>query len=175
MRDLRLLDEVSGQYARNVPAFLGVLDQTTTTLASVTRGAALARALEEVSDAADAGTALMAATRRDAARAAAVSRPTLELLARYSPELPCVISGFLGVRDSSAAQVKGASVEGYFTTGQQVRGYTRSDRLRLGDVGHGPHCAGLPSPAVPYPAVDVDDGVSPEIDESRNPDVGGAR
>lgn len=175
VRDLRLLDEVSGQYARDVPAFLGVLDQTTRTLTTVTRGAALAQALREVSGAADAGTALMAATRRDAARAAAVSRPTLELLARYSPELPCVISGFLGVRDSSAAQVKGGSVRGYFTTGQQVRGYKRTDRLRMGDVGHGPHCAGLPDPTVPYPAVDVDDGVSPEIDRSRQPSSGGAR
>ena len=158
-----------------MPAFLGVLDQTTRTLTTVTRGATLARALREVSDAADAGTALMAATRRNAAQAAAVSRPTLELLARYSPELTCVISGFLGVRDSSAAQVKGGSVQGYFTMGQQVRGYRPSDRLRNGDVGHGPHCAGLPHPKVPYPAVDVDDGVSPEIDDSRQPSAGGAQ
>ena len=165
VRDLRLLDEVSGQYSRNVPAFLGVLDQSTTTLVALTRGAGLARALREVSDAADAGTALMRASRRNAARAAALSRPTLELLARYSPEFPCAITGFLGVRDSSAAQVKGASVEGYFTTGQQVRGYKPSDRLRMGDVGTGPSCRGLPNPKVPYPAVDVDDGVSPEIDQ----------
>ena len=163
VRDLRLLDEVSGQYARNVPAFLGVLDQSTQVLTSVTRGAALANALRDVSDAADAGTALMAASRRNAAQASALSRPTLELLAEYSPEFPCLVSGFLGVRDSSAAQVKGASVEGYFTTGQQVRGYTPRDRLRMGDVGTGPHCRGLPHPQVPYPAVDVDDGVSPEI------------
>ncbi|GAA1921030.1 MCE family protein [Nocardioides marmoribigeumensis] len=175
VRDLRLLDEVSGQYARNVPAFLGVLDQTTRTLTAVTRGAELARALREVSGAADAGTALMAASRRNAARAAALSRPTLELLAEYSPEFPCLVSGFLGVRDSSAAQVKGGSVEGYFTAGQQVRGYRPSDRLRMGDLGTGPACRGLPHPKVPYPAVDVDDGVSPEIDRSRNPDTGGAR
>jgi phospholipid/cholesterol/gamma-HCH transport system substrate-binding protein len=168
VRDLRLLDEVTGQYSRNVPAFLGVLDQSTSTLVAVTRGASLAEALREVSDAADAGSALMSASRRDAARAAAISRPTLELLAEYSPEFPCVITGFLGVRDSSAAQVKGASVEGYFTTGRQVRGYKPSDRLRMGDVGTGPSCRGLPDPPVPYPAVDVDDGVDPEID-------GGAR
>ena len=167
VRDLRLLDEVTGQYSRNVPAFLGVLDQSTSTLATLTRGAALADAFREVSDAADAGTALMRASRRDAARAAALSRPTLELLAEYSPEFPCVISGFLGVRDSSAAQIKGASVEGYFTTGQQVRGYTPRDRLVMGDVGTGPACRGLPDPQVPYPAVDVDDGVSPEITEGQ--------
>ena len=172
VRDLRLLDEVTRQYSRNVPAFLGVLDQTTSTLTTVTRGATLAQALREVSDAADAGTVLMRASRRDAARAAGLSRPTLELLAEYSPEFPCVISGFLGVRDSSAAQIKGASVEGYFTTGQQVRGYTRSDRLRMGDVGTGPACRGLPDPPVPYPAVDVDDGVSPEITAGQ---PGGAR
>ena len=167
VRDLRLLDEVTSQYSRNVPAFLGVLDQSTTTLVTITRGASLARALQEVSDAADAGTALMAASRRNAAQAAALSRPTLELLAEYSPEFPCVITGFLGVRDSSAAQIKGASVEGYFTTGQQVRGYTPRDRLVMGDVGTGPSCRGLPKPKVPYPAVDVDDGVSPEITEGQ--------
>lgn len=178
-RDLRLLDRVSGQYAANAPAFLDVLDQSTTTLTTLTRGARLAQALREVSGAADAGTALLAASRRDADRAAAVSRPTLELLAEYSPEFPCVISGFLGVRDSSAAQVVGGSVQGYFTIGQQVRGYTPDDRLRLGDVGTGPACRGLPGPPVPYPGVDVDDGVSPEIEDSAQPSFpssrGGAR
>jgi phospholipid/cholesterol/gamma-HCH transport system substrate-binding protein len=137
-RDLRLLEIVSGQYADDAGSLVDLLAQATTILDTLSEGDRLAVLLREVTDTADAGDALLRASRRNLREAAGLSRPTLELLAEYSPQIPCTIRGFLGVRDSSAAQVKGRSVEGYFTVGQQVRGYRPQDRLRMGDVGTGP-------------------------------------
>ena len=168
-RDLRLLEVVSGQYAGEADSLIDLLDRATVTLTTLTEGDRLAVLLREVARTSGAGEALLRASRRNLAEATRLSRPTLELLAEYAPQIPCTITGFLGVRDSSAAQIKGRSVEGYFTTGQQVRGYKRQDRLRMGDVGTGPACRGLPDPKVPYPGVDLDDGVNPEIRDSTNP------
>ncbi len=170
-RDLRLLDRVSGQYADDAGSILDLLDQSSTVLDTLAEGDRWHDVLTETAQTSRAGEQLVRASRRDLRAATRLSRPTLELLAEYSPEIPCLISGFLGVRDSSAAQVKGRSVEGYFTLGQQVRGYEPQDRLRAGDLGTGPSCRGLPKPPVPYPGVDLDDGVSPEIQDSANPQV----
>jgi phospholipid/cholesterol/gamma-HCH transport system substrate-binding protein len=159
VEDLVLLEAVTRQYAGVVPDFLTVLDDATTTTATMTEGTRWQTFLREVTRAASAGEDLLAANRRQLRESAALSRPTLELLAEYSPQIPCMITGFLGVRDSSAAQIKGASVEGYFTTGAQVDGYTSADELVLGDLGTGPSCRGLPDAPIPYPAVDLDDGV----------------
>ena len=170
-RDLRLLDRVSGQYADDAHSIIDLLDQSTVVLNTVTEGDQWHSVLTGTTKASRAGEQLLRASRRDFRLATRLSRPTLELLAEYSPQIPCTISGFLGVRDSSAAQIKGRSVEGYFTPGQQVRGYKPQDRLRMGDVGTGPACRGLPDPTVPYPGVDLDDGVKPEIQDSANPQV----
>ena len=159
VRDLTLLEEVTGQYAGNVPDLLTVLDNATTTTATMTEGTRWQTFLRSVTRAAAAGDDLLTANRRQLREAALLSRPTLELLAEYSPQIPCTITGFLGVRDSSASQIKGASVEGYFTTGEQVDGYTSADELVLGDLGTGPACRGLPDAPIPYPAVELDDGV----------------
>lgn len=168
-RDLRLLEAVTGQYADRAGSIIDLLDQSTQVLGTLAEGDRWRRTLDGTTRASDAGHALLVASRRNLREATRLSRPTLELLAEYSPQIPCMIRGFLGVRDSSAAQIKGRSVEGYFTMGQQVRGYKRQDRLRMGDVGTGPACRGLPDPPVPYPGVDLDDGVNPEIQESANP------
>lgn len=170
-RDLRLLEQVTSLYAGEAHSLVDLLAQATVTLETLTEGDRLAVLLRELTRTSDAGGALLRASRRNLREAAGLSRPTLELLAEYAPQIPCTIRGFLGVRDSSAAQIKGRSVEGYFTTGQQVRGYKRQDRLRMGDVGTGPACRGLPDPPVPYPGVDLDDGVNPEIQDSARPSV----
>jgi phospholipid/cholesterol/gamma-HCH transport system substrate-binding protein len=159
VQDLVLLEAVTRQYARDLPLLLAVVDDATTTAGTLTEGTRWQTFLSEVTRAATAGEQLLTANRRQLREAAALSRPTLELLAEYAPQLPCTITGFLGVRDSSAAQIKGASVEGYFTFGEQVDGYTSADELVLGDLGTGPSCRGLPDPPIPYPAVDLDDGV----------------
>jgi len=159
VRDLQLLERVTKAYAGDVPHLLQVLGNVTTTASTMTQGTRWPTFLGSVTRAASAGEQLLRANRRQLHESAMLSRPTLELLREYSPEIPCSIIGFLGVRDSSAAQIKGASVAGYFTFGKQVDGYSRDDRLVLGDLGTGPSCRGLPDPPIPYPAIDLHDGV----------------
>ena len=74
---------------------------------------------------------------------------TLELLAEYSPELVCVIGGFLEVEARSAEQIRNNAFQGHFTIGAQARGYTPADALVLGDLGTGPACRGLPKAPIP--------------------------
>jgi len=158
-RTLRLFRDVSGQYADATPDFLDVLhDSTVTSRTFTTKKSSLSKFVKQVSSASDAGDRLLRANRARLKEAAEISRPTLELLAEYSPELVCVIGGFLAVEASSAAQIRHNSFQGHFTVGQQARGYTKDDALVLGDLGAGPHCRGLPHAPIPYPGVDLNDG-----------------
>lgn len=160
VRDLRLLERVAGGYADAAPDFLALLDHATTTAMTLQdRAGQLGEFLTGVGTAADAGTRLLAAVRADLITQARLSRPTLALLAEYSPEFGCVIGGFLKNQELSTAQVRGNRFQGYFTLGKQASGYTAADRLKLGDLGTGPHCRGLPVAPVPYPSFQLDDGV----------------
>jgi len=158
-RDLRLLRDVSGEYADATPDFLNLLHNSSRISRTLTDDATLAEFLTAVIGAADSGHRLLKANGDRLAQATRLSRPTLELLAEYSPEFVCVIGGFLRVESGSAAQIQHHLFQGYFTVGKQARGYKPSDALVLGDVGTGPHCRGLPNAPIPYPGVDLDDGV----------------
>lgn len=161
-RDLTLFDRVSGQYATNAPTFLSLLGRSTTVSESLTsKQDAIAQFVESVTGAATSGEQLLRANRENLVETARLARPTLELLAEYSPEYVCVVKGFLAVERGSAAQIRGNRFQGHFTMGAQADGYTLADRLQLGDLGVGPHCRGNPDAPVPYPAVDLDDGVTP--------------
>lgn len=157
IKDLGLLDLVAGQYADDAADFLAVARNTTTTARSVS-DSDLAAFLSGVSGLAVSGADLLAANQENLAEAARLSRPTLELLAEYSPELVCTIGGFLEVERRSAAQIRHNAFQGHFTIGAQARGYTPADALVLGDLGTGPACRGLPLAPVPYGPVNLNDG-----------------
>lgn len=160
-RDLQLFSRVSGQYAEVAPVIMRLLKRWTLISAALTGDRdAIARFTEAVGDASVAGRTLLVDSRQVLDESARLARPTTELLAEYSPELVCVLGGFLQVEKGSAAQVRDHSVQGYFTVGKQVPGYDAADRLRLGDVGAGPHCRGNPVAPIPYPAFWLDDGVT---------------
>ncbi|RYJ07007.1 MAG: MCE family protein [Actinomycetales bacterium] len=162
-RDLALLRDVSGQYAEVAPDLLAVADDASTTARTLaTRSDDLESLVLGLSDVSDAGTRLLTSSRENIRRATSVSRPTLELLAEYSPELVCSLQGFEAARDDAAAQIRGGSVNGEFTITQPAAGYTADDALVNGEVGTGPSCRGLPDVEIPYPSIDLDDGVGPE-------------
>ncbi|BBH15734.1 hypothetical protein Back2_00210 [Nocardioides baekrokdamisoli] len=158
--DIALLDQVSGRYAALTPQLIDLLKQAGTGVTALAgSNPVLTAFLGAVSQAADSGRALLAANQQQLAQAALLSEPTLALLARYSPEIPCVIGGFLKNAQVSAAEVRGDRFQGYFTLGQQANGYAAADRTRNGDLGVGPACRGLVNAPVPYPAVKLNDGV----------------
>ena len=159
VRDLRLFDRVSGQYADQAPRFLAIARHLGLTSRSLARPDVLSSLFGSVTRAGDTGAVLLPANHHRIAESLRLARPTAELLAEYSPEFHCTVQGFLDVQRSSAAQIRDHSFQGYFTMGAQKPGYDDGDHLRLGDLGTGPACRGLPGPVVPYPGVDLDDGV----------------
>ncbi|MGZ4447564.1 MAG: MCE family protein [Nocardioides sp.] len=159
VRDLGLLSLVSGHYADDAPHLFGLARHAATTSRTLSQPGVLDRFLGSVTRASDTGDVLLRANQRRIEESLRLARPTSELLAEYSPEFPCVVQGFLDVQSSSAAQIRGGNFQGYFTTGAQKPGYDSGDHLRLGDLGTGPACRGLPGPPVPYPGVDLHDGV----------------
>jgi phospholipid/cholesterol/gamma-HCH transport system substrate-binding protein len=89
-----------------------------------------------------------------------VSRPTLELLARYSPEFPCLLRGLTDfqplIEEAFGSKFAGLHItleivrdNGKFEPGRDEPAY-RSKA--------GPNCAGLPGPPSPYPGVTFNDG-----------------
>jgi phospholipid/cholesterol/gamma-HCH transport system substrate-binding protein len=159
VQDLELLDRVAGQYADRMPELLATARQFGITSRSLEQSGVLTHLFGSVTHAADTGDVLLRANQRRIAESLRLARPTAELLATYSPEFSCLVQGFLDVESSSAAQIRDHSFQGHFTIGAQRDGYTTDERLRLGDLGTGPACRGLPGPPVPYPGVDLDDGV----------------
>jgi virulence factor Mce-like protein len=98
-----------------------------------------------------------------------VSRPTLQLLARYSPIYPCMASGLAGW----LPRINGAFSGGTFHITLEVvpprQPYRPGEEPRWGDK-RGPHCYGLPNPggsqANPYPGVHFNDGTRPASNAS---------
>jgi phospholipid/cholesterol/gamma-HCH transport system substrate-binding protein len=160
-QDLRLFDRVARQYADQAPTLTQLLSNAATGSRFLTAQQGQWSAFLGAADAvALAGDDLLRASQANLSESARLARPTLELLARYAPELRCTIGGFLEVQRRSALQIRGNRFQGYFTIGAQADGYTARDRLRLGDVGAGPGCRGLPQASVPYPGFKLHDGVT---------------
>jgi len=163
-QDLRLLRDVSGQYADAVPDLLASARNATVTARTLTRQpGTLADFVASLDGAATTGTDLLGANARALIESARLARPTSELLAEYSPELLCTIQGFLAVEAQSAKQIRHGKFQGHFTVGAQARGYTPADALVLGDLGTGPACRGLPNAPIPYGAVDLKDGAGDTV------------
>jgi phospholipid/cholesterol/gamma-HCH transport system substrate-binding protein len=82
-------------------------------------------------------------------RLAAVSRPTLETLARYSPEFPCLITGIDRIApllDQTFRPAKGSKPELHIVIQviNQPNGYTWPADQPKYDQDIGPNCHGLP-------------------------------
>ncbi|WP_055494594.1 MCE family protein [Streptomyces sp. TP-A0356] len=88
-----------------------------------------------------------------------VSRPTLELFARYSPEYPCLLNGLVRQERASEEAFRGGEMritlevvrpQGAYRSGEEPRYAERS----------GPDCRGMPHPQVPGPKPKLNDGTS---------------
>jgi phospholipid/cholesterol/gamma-HCH transport system substrate-binding protein len=175
--DLRLLADVTTIYADAMPDLLRLLRNT----------AATSRTFAEKADVYAgflAGTTKFATTTRAVVREnedriirlARVSRPTLGVLAKYSPEYPCLLEGLRHSQstDPRSPGALGAIFDkGYFHITleivQQQPAYQPGDEPQWRDK-RGPNCFGLPSPPWsqqrPYPGVQFRDGTE---DKPRDP------
>lgn len=162
IRDLRLLADVTTTYADLAPDLLRLLANLTVSGRTVTdRRLALAALLVDVTDFAHLGTGWLERNTPALAEIVRDSRPVARVLQTYSPEFGCLLAGLLVAEKAVEGPFDAQGIfQVHMTLGSQAKGYTAKDREVLGDVGRGPHCAGLPVSPTPVPAfTSANDGV----------------
>ncbi len=180
-KDLRLIERVAGQYADAAPDLLKVAENATVSARTLRDNRRNLESLfTNVSRMADSTRVLLEDVGGNFVDSARIARPTLELLDEFAPQLTCMIDGFLVVRDQSAAQVRGGSIQGDFTLGSQLPGYGEDDQLEFNTLGAGPACHGLPNAQIPFPDYTLDEGYDrpPANDLTQillGPNVGGGQ
>ncbi|MFF8937379.1 MCE family protein [Streptomyces paradoxus] len=86
-----------------------------------------------------------------------VSRPTLELFARYSPQYPCLLSGLVRQEKASEEAFRGGKMHITLEVVRPRGAYEPGEEPRYGERS-GPNCRDLPHPPVPAPGAHLDDG-----------------
>jgi phospholipid/cholesterol/gamma-HCH transport system substrate-binding protein len=175
--DLRALADTAEVYRAVAPDLLGVLsDLTVTSRTIVDRQAQLAALLRTTTTAADQTRGLLAEDGDRLIRLAAVSRPTLELLARYAPEYPCLLAGIATSVPRAEQVFAGGRMHITLEVVRDRGKYVPGDEPAYAAT-NGPNCWGLPHPAVPFPQVHVADGSAPRGTGSLDalPAFGGTR
>lgn len=92
-------------------------------------------------------------------RVAAVGRPTLQVLARYSPEYPCLLQGLSQSNDFIGKAFAGRELHITLEVVRSRPGYKPGEEPRWGE-NRGPQCYGLPNPPKPWPGNHFRDGTS---------------
>ncbi len=103
---------------------------------------------------------------------ARVSRPSLALLARYSPEYPCLLHGLTESEPLAEQAFSGGEMHITLEFTMPRPAYHPGEEPLYADRS-GPDCRGLPHPPVPAPPVKLQDGTSSH-DGSASPQVPGA-
>ncbi|MCX2922888.1 MCE family protein [Streptomyces sp. NEAU-W12] len=150
-RDLKELVKVSHVYADAAPDIITALTDFTTTSGTLAeQEAELAGTLGATTRAAEDMTAFLRKNENNIIRLAASGRPTLELLAEYSPSFPCTLrtlAEFVPAMDKALG--KGTDRPGIHvdvTTVASRGAYVPGRDTPSYDSGGGPRC-----PRVPYP------------------------
>ncbi|GAA2284342.1 MCE family protein [Streptomyces hawaiiensis] len=86
-----------------------------------------------------------------------VSRPTLELFARYSPQYPCLLAGLVRQEKASEEAFRGGKMHITLEVVRPRGAYEPGEEPRYGERS-GPDCRDLPHPPVPAPGAHLDDG-----------------
>ncbi len=164
-KDLIALAEVADAYDLAAPDLLDVLDNVTVSSKTVTEKAAdLDVFFSDLTGLANTSRRILGDNEQNLIRMGEVTAPVIALLARYSPEFPCLIRGAANYEPILSKTFEGNVVKQYMEFGNpQFRPYDERDLPEYGEVGHGPWCLGLPKFTVPAPGVKLDQGS--DIDE----------
>lgn len=151
--NLSRLADVADIYDAAAPALLKAIDRFTTNAKTVTeKQDTFTSFLLGTKDFADTGTRVFTKNGDNMIRLASVSRPTLQVLARYSPEFTCLLMGIDKIQpllNQTFAPVKGFKPALHITLEvlpSQPQGYTTADRPKY-RIDTGPDCHGLPGSA----------------------------
>ncbi|MGW7526798.1 MCE family protein [Streptomyces sp. NPDC054783] len=158
--DISRFADVAEVYGDAAPDLMRILRNTVTTSRTiVAKQDQLAAGLR--STAAVAGTAddFLAENGDRLITLGRVSRPTLELFARYSPEYPCLFQGLVRQEKASEDAFRGGEMRITLEVVRPQGAYRPGEEPVYGEHS-GPDCRGLPHPQVPGPKPRLDDGTS---------------
>jgi phospholipid/cholesterol/gamma-HCH transport system substrate-binding protein len=145
--DLRLTTSVANTYSDVTPEIAQILRNTIKTTGTLQdRHQQLQTLFTDVT--AFSGTAhdFLQANGDNIIRLGQVSEPQAQMLARYSPEYPCLVGGLVNAGRREAQAFRGFTLHIVLETlPNQPRGYTPRDSPVYAD-NSGPHCLHLPSP-----------------------------
>ena len=171
-KDLVLLARVSRTYSIAAPDLIRLLRNATTTAQTLTsKEPQLESFIGDVTGLSVISTRMLTANETNIVRSGKVTRPLLQLLDTYSPELPCLLKGaarYAGRLNEIFSKARVAQSMTLAAT--QRRPYDQRDLPVYGEKGAGPKCWGLPFPPQPLePPYDFKNGTDLEVPKGGNP------
>ncbi|MGW0735355.1 MCE family protein [Streptomyces sp. NPDC002851] len=150
--------DVAEVYADAAPDLLRMLDNTVTTSRTlVEKQDQLASALAWTATAAKTTDGVLAENSDRLITLGRVSRPTLDLFERYSPEYPCLLAGLVRQNKASEETYRGGKMRITLEFVRPRPAYQPGEEPRYAERS-GPNCHGLPHPNVPAPPIHLNDG-----------------
>ncbi|WP_406259406.1 MCE family protein [Streptomyces chartreusis] len=156
--DIARFAEVAEIYGDAAPDLMDILRNTVTTSRTIVEQKdRLAAALRSTATVAGTTEDFLDANGDRLIALGRVSRPTLELFARYSPEYPCLLAGLVRQEKASEDAFRGGKMHITLEVVQPQGAYEPGEEPRYGERS-GPDCRDLPGPPVPAPGAQLDDG-----------------
>ncbi|MDO0937674.1 MCE family protein [Streptomyces sp. DG2A-72] len=158
--DIARFADVAEVYGDAAPDLMRILRNTVTTSRTlVEQKDQLAAALTSTTTAADTADGFLDRTGDRLIALGRVSRPTLDLFARYSPQYPCLLDGLVRQEEASEEAFRGGKMRITLEVVRQRPAYEPGEEPHYGERS-GPDCRGLPHPSVPAPHTKLNDGTS---------------
>ncbi|PAZ16817.1 mammalian cell entry protein [Streptomyces sp. SA15] len=159
--DIARFADVAEVYGDAAPDLMEILRNTVTTSRTIVEQKdRLAAALKTTATVAGTAEDFLDANGDRLITLGRVSRPTLELFARYSPEYPCLLAGLVRQEKASEEAFRGGKMHITLEVVRQQGAYEPGEEPRYGERS-GPNCRDLPHPPVPGPGARLDDGSKP--------------
>lgn len=159
--DIARFADVAQVYGDAAPDLMRILRNTVTTSRTIVeKEDRLAAALRTTATVAGTGEEFFDVNGDRLITLGRVSRPTLELFARYSPEYPCLLEGLVRQDKASQEAFRGGRMRITLEVVRPQAGYRPGEEPRYAERS-GPNCRGLPGPQVPAPHTKLNDGTSP--------------
>ena len=157
--DVRRLAQALDGYAAALPDLLALLRNVTVTATTVVdQREQLAEFLADTTDLADNTRIFLDRYDDRIIQLGQVSRPVLELLAAYAPEYPCFFTGLVALQPQLEEVFASGRMHVTLEVTKDGGKYVKGRDEPVYGAQNGPQCRGLPSPHVPAPGVQINDG-----------------
>ncbi|GHD86944.1 ABC transporter substrate-binding protein [Streptomyces naganishii JCM 4654] len=158
--DITRFADVAEVYGDAAPDLMRILRNTVTTSRTIVeKRNQLASALRATASVAGTANDFLSENGDRLITLGRVSRPTLELFARYSPEYPCLFQGLVRQEKASEEAFRGGEMRITLEAVRPQGAYRPGEEPVYGERS-GPDCRGLPHPRVPGTKPHLDDGTS---------------